>query len=69
MTHVIEDEQTGRSVMTTRSIKFGVGVREDYLPAKGKSKASSFSNNEIINSCTLYPSADKQLAAFILGAI
>jgi outer membrane lipoprotein-sorting protein len=34
MTHVIDDEQTGRSVMTTRSIKFGVGVREDYFTGK-----------------------------------
>jgi hypothetical protein len=30
---VIENEQTGRSVMTTSSIKFGVGIYEDYFSA------------------------------------
>ena len=33
MVHVIENEQTGRSVMTTSSIKFGVGIYEDYFSA------------------------------------
>ena len=33
MVSVIENEQTGRSVMTTSSIKFGVGIYEDYFSA------------------------------------
>lgn len=33
MVNVIENEQTGRSVMTTNSIKFGVGIYEDYFSA------------------------------------
>ena len=33
MVYVIENEQTGRSVMTTNSIKFGVGIYEDYFSA------------------------------------
>ena len=34
MVNVIENEQTGRSVMTTSSIKFGVGIYEDYFADK-----------------------------------
>ena len=34
MVSVIENEQTGRSVMTTSSIKFGVGIYEDYFADK-----------------------------------
>jgi outer membrane lipoprotein-sorting protein len=40
MVNVIENEQTGRSVMTTSSIKFGVGIYEDYFsPAMPTARA------------------------------